>query len=89
MRYRNRNMISPTKSLIYYIKSEKTKNKTVYKMKEEQKGVMDEIKSHFNFIKERQDQKSSENLVDCNVINLQLNYNKKRIKKFSCQSFQK
>ena len=43
---------------------------------EEQKQVMDDIKSHFNLMKGRQEQKSRENLVDCNVINLQLNYNK-------------
>ena len=33
---------------------------------------MDEIKTHFNIIKEKQEQRSLENIVDCNVINLQL-----------------
>ena len=83
MRHRNRNMISPTKSLSYYIKSEKPHAKEEYRIKinEEQKQVMDDIKSHFNLMKGRQEQKSGENLVDCNVINLQLNYNKKKSQK--------
>ena len=33
---------------------------------------MDEIKTHFNIIKEKQEQRSLENIVDCNVINLKL-----------------
>ena len=81
MRNRNRNMISPTKSLSYYIKSEKPQTKNEFKVNEEQKQVMDDIKSHFNFMKGRQEQKSGENLVDCNVINLQLNYNKNKRQK--------
>ena len=81
MRHRNGKIISPTKSLSYYIKSEKSKTKKSYKINEEKKDVMDEIKSHFNFIKEKQEQKSAENLVDCNVINLQLNFNKKKKQK--------
>ena len=83
MRHRNRNMISPTKSLSYYIKSEKPRAKEEFRIKinEEQKQVMDDIKSHFNLMKGRQEQKSGENLVDCNVINLQLNYNKKKRQK--------
>ena len=81
MRNRNRNMISPTKSLSYYIKSEKPQTKNEYKVNEEQKQVMDNIESHFNFMKGRQEQKSGENLVDCNVINLQLNYNKNKRQK--------
>ena len=81
MRNRNRNMISPTKSLSYYIKSEKPQTKNEFKVNEEQKQVMDNIKSHFNFMKGRQEQKSGEKLVDCNVINLQLNYNKNKRQK--------
>ena len=81
MRQRNRNLISPTKSLNYFTKYEKQKHNEYEN--EEQKQIMDDIKYHYNIMKERQEQKSLENLVDCNVINLQLekNHNKKRRRK--------
>ena len=41
-------------------------------MNEEQKQVMDNIKNHFNIMKEKNEQKSMENIVACNVINLHL-----------------
>ena len=54
-------------------------------MTEEQKQVMNNIKSHFNLMKERQEKNSAENTVNCNVINLHLekniNYYKKKGKK--------
>ena len=80
MRQKNRNLISPTKSLNYFTKYEKQKQNN---KNEEQKQIMDNIKYHYNIMKERHEQKSLENLVDCNVINLQLekNHNKKRRRK--------
>ena len=50
----------------------KPKTRNYYLLSAEQKQIMDEIKTHFNIIKEKQEQRSLENIVDCNVINLQL-----------------
>ena len=80
MKRRTRNLISPKKSSSFITKKEK-KQKKEYIMNEEQKQVMDVIKTYYNNMKERQEQKSLENLVDCNVVNLRLdknNNNKKR-----------
>ena len=90
MKYRNRTMLSPspTKSISYYMKLEKTtQKKPVYKMNEEQKQVMDNIKSHFDIVKERQEKNYAENTVSCNVINLHLEKNKKGEKNESTKIF--
>ena len=68
----NYKIISQTKSLSYISVKQENKKKINYKMNEEQKQVMDNIKNHFNIMKEKNEQKSMENIVACNVINLHL-----------------
>ena len=68
----NYKIISQTKSLRYISVKQENKKKINYKMNEEQKQVMDNIKNHFNIMKEKNEQKSMENIVACNVINLHL-----------------
>ena len=65
-------------------KSAKKKlDKKLFSQNEEQKQIMDYIKHHYNIIKEKQEQKSQENVVNCNIINLQLNKKNKRKQKNS------
>ena len=68
----NYKIISQTKSLSYISVKQENKKKINYKINEEQKQVMDNIKNHFNIMKEKNEQKSMENIVACNVINLHL-----------------
>ena len=76
-------ILTPSNSKSYYnisnnnnnkdnIIEKKPKTRNYYLLSAEQKQIMDEIKTHFNIIKEKQEQRSLENIVDCNVINLQL-----------------
>ena len=76
-------ILTPSNSKSYYnisnnnnnkdnIIEKKPKARNYYLLSAEQKQIMDEIKTHFNIIKEKQEQRSLENIVDCNVINLQL-----------------
>ena len=65
-------------------KSAKKKlDKKLFSQNEEQKQIMNYIKHHYNIIKEKQEQKSQENVVNCNIINLQLNKKNKRKQKNS------
>ena len=76
-------ILTPSNSKSYYnisnnnnnkdnIIEKKPKTRNYYLLSAEQKQIMDEIKTHFNIIKEKQEQRSLENIVDCNVVNLQL-----------------
>ena len=76
-------ILTPSNSKSYYnisnnnnnkdnIIEKKPKTRNYYLLSAEQKQIMDEIKTHFNIIKEKQEQRSLENIVDCNVINLKL-----------------
>ena len=78
-------MLSPRQSLDFNnIKSERRKfEKKFFSQNEKQKQVMDYIKLHYNIMKEKQDQKSQENVVNCNIINLHLEQKNKRKQKNS------
>ena len=52
-------------------KSERRKIIIIYD-NEEQKQIMNEIKTYYNQKKERYEQQSQKNVVDCNIINLNL-----------------
>ena len=57
---------------------ENNKKNIYIKKDKKQKKIMDEIKTFYNNKKEKSEQKSRENVVDCNVINLHLEKPSKR-----------
>ena len=74
-------ILSPKKSLDFIqnnVTDKKKFEKKIYKS-EEQKNIMNYIKIHYNNIKGKQEQKSQDNMVNCNIINLHLD-NKNKIK---------
>ena len=54
------------------MRKKRKKRKIIIYDNEEQKQIMNEIKIYYNQKKERYEQQSQENAVDCNIINLYL-----------------
>ena len=81
-------ILSPKKSLDFIqnnVTDKKKFEKKIYKS-EEQKNIMNYIKIHYNNIKGKQEQKSQDNMVNCNIINLHLdNKNKRKQNNFSAK----
>ena len=81
-------ILSPKKSLDFIqnnVTDKKKFEKKIYKS-EEQKNIMNYIKIHYNNIKVKQEQKSQDNMVNCNIINLHLdNKNKRKQNNFSAK----
>ena len=81
-------ILSPKKSLDFIqnnVTDKKKFEKKIYKS-EEQKNIMNYIKIHYNNIKGKQEQKSQDNMVNCNIINLRLdNKNKRKQNNFSAK----
>ena len=82
--YSNRNnLITPNKSVEYMMDKQEKKPKEIFKLSEEKKKELDNIKIHFNGLKKKK--KIGDNSVDCTVVHLKLNnrnnnFNNKRLK---------
>ena len=62
-------------------RNERNERKNIIEYNEEQLQIMNKIKTFYNNKKEKSEQKSQENVIDCNVINLNLEKGLKNKKK--------